>query len=500
MSDLSNTAPSPASQPKPPQSAVLIPRPKPVWVVDQRDRLALLFALLVALLTVQVLLYSRYMPGLGMAVLVGVWYALRRWHGGKAAFATKESRLLLAAVLLLTLTFVLFSNVYLRLLNTLLLFCLIVVQLFEGAPGAKAWRTPAMLPRRAYLFLDGLFGRVGSVGAVLASLGKGTRQKRVLAALAGGAVGIGLLCIIFPLLRSADAVFSSLTDQIVHWLQVNLGSAFVRLLLAVLLTPFLFSLLYQLRYPKVDTAVSEHTTSKPTLEPSMPIVLLLLLDATYVFFLGTQLAALFGGEAYVAAVGVSYAEYARSGFFQLVWVSLLNLTAVLSCIHFSRREGLGGRMVRLLATVLVALTAVLLTSACARMTLYVTMYGLSMKRLFTYWAMAFLAVCLLCALWKIFHPAFGFFRVFFSMGLTVWLLFNYVGPDALIARYNVNAYQSGQIGWIDTDYLGTLSYDTLDYLEGIPSCDRLIREQRTQAAQEASSWQTWSLSAWRAAH
>ena len=280
MSDLSNTAPSPASQPKPPQSAVLIPRPKPVWVVDQRDRLALFFALLVALLTVQVLLYSRYMPGLGMAVLVGVWYALRRWHGGKAAFATKESRLLLAAVLLLTLTFVLFSNVYLRLLNTLLLFCLIVVQLFEGAPGAKAWRTPAMLPRRAYLFLDGLFGRVGSVGAVLASLGKGTRQKRVLAALAGGAVGIGLLCIIFPLLRSADAVFSSLTDQIVHWLQVNLGSAFVRLLLAVLLTPFLFSLLYQLRYPKVDTAVSEHTTSKPTLEPSMPIVLLLLLDAT----------------------------------------------------------------------------------------------------------------------------------------------------------------------------------------------------------------------------
>lgn len=498
MSDVSKAVPAPDDRPKPERPAVVV-RPKPVWQVDGRDKLALPLTLLLALLTVQVLLYSRYLPGLGMVVLVGSFYALRRWHGGKAAFSTRASRLLLLATALLTLTFALFSNFALRLLNHFLLFCLIGVQLFEGAPGAGAWWEPSMLLRRCGLFLEGLFGRMGSIGAVLASLGKGARQKRLLAALGGAAVGIALLCVVLPLLRSADAVFAAVTGQAVQWLQDNLGSAFFRVVLALILTPFLFSLLYQLRYPKESAATGVKPAERAGLDPVMPIVLLLLLDGTYVFFLGAQLAALFGGEAYVAAAGVSYAEYARSGFFQLVWVALLNLTAVLSCVHLTRRTGAGWRAAQGLAAALVALTAVLLASACARMTLYVTVYGLSLKRLFTYWAMAFLAVCLVCTLWKVFVPSFRFFRICFAAGLAVWLLFNYVGPDALVARYNVSAYQSGQIQWIDADYLGTLSYDTLDLLEALPESQVLVAQQRQQAADEASSWQTWSLSAWRAA-
>ena len=498
MSEVSNPVPAPDAQPKVERPAVVV-RPKPVWHVDTRDKVALPLTLLIALLTVQVLLYSRPMPGFGTVVLVVAFYALRWWHSGKAAFATRASRLLLLATALLTLTFAFFSNFSLRLLNHFLLFCLIAVQLFEGAPGAGAWWEPSMLLRRAGLFLEGLFGRVASVGAVLASLGKGAKQKRLLAALGGGAVGIALLCIVLPLLRSADAVFASVTSQAVQWLQENLGSAFFRMVLALILTPFLFSLLDQLRYPKETAPSNAKATEHAGLDPAMPLVLLLLLDVTYVFFLGTQLAALFGGEAYVAEVGVSYAEYARSGFFQLVWVALLNLTAVLSCVQFSRREGALWKGVRALSVVLIALTAVLLVSACARMTLYVTVYGLSLKRLFTYWAMAFLAVCLVCALRKVFVPSFGFFRICFASGIAVWLLFNYVGPDAIVARHNVNAYQSGQIRWIDTSYLGTLSYDTLDLLENIPECNYLVTQQRQQAVDEASSWQTWSLSAWRAA-
>ena len=138
MSDVSKALPAPDAQPKPERPAVVV-RPRPVWHVDGRDKLALPLTLLLALLTVQVLLYSRYLPGLGMVVLVGAFYALRGWHGGKAAFATRPSRLLLLATALLTLTFALFSNFSLRLLNSLLLFCLIAVQLLEGAPGAGAW-------------------------------------------------------------------------------------------------------------------------------------------------------------------------------------------------------------------------------------------------------------------------------------------------------------------------------------------------------------------------
>ena len=57
----------------------------PKWQIDRRDRLALPLTLLVALLAVQVLLYSPALPGLGMTALVLAWYVLRRWHGGQAA-------------------------------------------------------------------------------------------------------------------------------------------------------------------------------------------------------------------------------------------------------------------------------------------------------------------------------------------------------------------------------------------------------------------------------
>ena len=50
--------------------------------------------------------------------------------------------------------------------------------------------------------------------------------------------------------------------------------------------------------------------------------------------------ALFGGPAYLERVsGLSYAEYARSGFFQLVFVAGLNLTLILVALRFGKGEG-----------------------------------------------------------------------------------------------------------------------------------------------------------------
>ena len=51
--------------------------------------------------------------------------------------------------------------------------------------------------------------------------------------------------------------------------------------------------------------------------------------ALYLLFLGVQSAGLFGGAEYLAQKGLSYAEWARSGFFQMVGVTVVNLTLLL---------------------------------------------------------------------------------------------------------------------------------------------------------------------------
>ena len=102
--------------------------------------------------------------------------------------------------------------------------------------------------------------------------------------------------------------------------------------------------------------------------------------ALYLLFLGVQSAGLFGGAEYLAQKGLSYAEWARSGFFQMVGVTVVNLTLLLAAVQWSRREGGAWRAVRLLSALLTAESLLLLLSAAWRMTLYVDVYGLSFKR------------------------------------------------------------------------------------------------------------------------
>ena len=148
------------------------------------------------------------------------------------------------------------------------------------------------------------------------------------------------------------------------------------------------------------------------IEPTVCAITLGVMDLLYGFFLAVQSAALFGGAEYLSRVpGLSYAEYARSGFFQLVFVACLNLAL----------------------------------NAC--------------------------------------------------------------NVDRVVAEYNVALYQRQETALLDMDYMvNSLSYDALDALEKVTfprraqnaKMEYAIRACRARAAEEASHWQTWSLSAWLA--
>ena len=123
-------------------------------------------------------------------------------------------------------------------------------------------------------------------------------------------------------------------------------------------------------------------------------VMLAAIVVLYALFLAVQSAGLFGGEAYLASRGLSYAQWARSGFFQMVGVTVVNLTVLLVSVSFSRRDGRCFTVVRLLGAALTAESVLLLASAAWRMTLYVSAYGLSFKRVMTYWGMVMVGIFL----------------------------------------------------------------------------------------------------------
>lgn len=325
-------------------------------------------------------------------------------------------------------------------------------------------------------------------------------------------MGIGLslplAAVAVILLLQADGYFAFVVERLMEELSRIFGDAIVRLLLGLLMVPVLFSLCYGLRYGKrKEGATGTLSVNWDALAPAMTLGVM---DLLYGFFLAVQSAALFGGPAYLERVaGLSYAEYARSGFFQLVFVAILNLVLILAALQFSRTEGRVWRVVQLLCTVMIVMSGAILASAAYRMTLYVRVYGLSFKRFLTYWGMVMLGIFFLTATLKIWKKDFSFFKVLLTVSIVGWLALNACNVDRIVVTYNVDLYQRQVIAAIDLKYMvNELSYDALDPLAEVtfkrPAQNAIMEEEiqarRAQARKEASHWQTWCLSAYLAAN
>ena len=480
------------------------------YEIDRRSRLILGATVIWCFLLVDTFLWS-WPWGLGLGAAGLLWYALVLWDLGPGCLKQREARALLVMNLALFVSFALTSDSWFRAWNFLALAALVPTHLMAlSGAGRLPWQRPVMLWERLCLFLLSLFGQLGAAGAALTAAS--APRRRTLGAVLGAAGGLFLLAVLVPVLASADALFAAATAEVRVFVSRHFSSALWKLLWALILTPFAFSLLYFLRHPvPLSQGQARPERSVDGLGFAVMLAAVVLL---YALFLAVQSAGLFGGESYLADRGLSYAQWARSGFFQMVGVTVVNLTVLLVSVTFSRRSVRSFAAVRLLGAALTAESFLLLASAAWRMTLYVEAYGLSFKRCMTYWGMGMMALFFLAAAFKLAKPDFGFFRAAAPMALAGWLVINCVPVDLLVARDQVDRYLSGQSETIDVEYLlYSLSYDTLSQLErldgdlicrdwgagGQTRLSTLLAERRTQAREDCTDWRTWNLSACLAA-
>lgn len=488
----------------PPAASAAAPLRKP-WPVGKPERRLLPLSLALGYLGVSFLLNwidaaadsPALLPGFGVTALVIAWYAVLFLYRGAAGMERRVNQVLLGIIALVALTFTLFSNQWLRAWNCLALALLAAVHTWELCGGTRLpWQRAGMLFERLWLLVRGPFVRCGTLLDAARSTKQNRDLSRSLPAVIGVLVTVPALWIVAGVLMDADALFALVAGSALGGLEARFGRLFARLVLAVCAMPFLFSLLYFAAH--TEPAARQERSWKQL--DSLPAVMLLgALDALYLFFLAVQSAALFGDRAYLARAGISFAEYARSGFFQLAGLAGLNVAVILAAVWLCR----GDRRLRLLATALVALTAVLLVSAAWRMTLYVGAYGLSFKRLLTYWGMGMLAILLALMVRKVWKPEFSFFRAAAPIALAGWLVLNYANIDAITARYNVWQVERGRLAESAvTDLLyHRQGYDGLSILaEAVDGPDaQALRWTGEMAAADCGSWTTWSVSAWRAA-
>ena len=198
---------------------------------------------------------------------------------------------------------------------------------------------------------------------------------------------------------------------------------------------------------------------------------LVLLDALFAIFVAVQLVVLFGGHDHVLrTAGLTYAEYARDGFWQLVAAAALTLAVIGAAARNADVHRRADRLLlRTLLGLLSLLTLVVLASALHRLDLYVDAFGLTRLRIavaaFCAWLGGALGLVLLAGLAEAVRRRLApVAAALTGIGLVAFSLAN---PDGIVAERNVERWR--ETGRIDLHYLGELSADAVPALAALPA-------------------------------
>jgi hypothetical protein len=322
------------------------------------------------------------------------------------------------------------------------------------------------------------------------------------AVLRGAAYSLIPLLIFGPLLMAADAVFQNLVHRILHF-------DFTHLVVTAFMTVCVGGYLRGLLFGKDLKPGMQGRSQSFSLGAIETGVMLGLLDLLFLAFVAVQVRYFFGGSAQVhATTGLTYAQYARSGFFELLTVAALLLPFLLM-VHWLLRpdDARGQRLFQCLAGAQIALLFVIMASAFERMRLYQAEYGLSEQRLYPTAFMVWLAVvfvwfCLTVLRGPRERFAFGAMVAGFLLVATLQVL----NPDALIARTNMARSRAGHT--FDASYLSELSADAVpEIVAGLSTMNPVDRRKLAKAIlerwtpPEKPDWRSWTLSrarAWQA--
>jgi hypothetical protein len=263
------------------------------------------------------------------------------------------------------------------------------------------------------------------------------------------------------------------------------------------------------RTTAATTATTAQAAQKFSLGAVEVGVVLGLLNVLFACFVVVQFRYFFGGAARVMSITeLTYAEYARRGFFELTWVAglVLPLLLITHALLQRRDRPAAERIFRPLAGAQIALLFVIMASAVARMRLYQSAYGLTELRLYTTAFMLWLGLVFVWFAWTVLVRS---ARQRFACGalvaafLTIGLL-HLLNPDAYIVRANAAHARAGRA--FDAAYAATLSADAVPAL--ISALPSLSRDERCVVARELSQrwtraefdedWRAWNLARSRA--
>lgn len=365
---------------------------------------------------------------------------------GARLLSTRTARGLAAAALAVAALLPLRASTWLAHLNSWTIVMLLIASCLcsLGLPG---WSTSSLAATLSRM----MGARFGPVLAFQSSLPRHEGIRATIAPLLRGAlIALFPIGVIIALLASADAVFAEALTPGLH-LDRLVGHGIVAAIAAILIV----ALVCIARTP--PPAEARHDW-RP-LGGVEALTVLSGLMFVYLLFAGAQLYSALGhADEILARQGVTPADYARSGFFQLLWVA--GITAVLlgaMRLLLARRSQRVETALRACGCIVALLTVVIVAVAIVRLGLYTDRFGLTTLRWYsTAFAWLLGTAFILIAIASARGSIVGLGRALAALCLGAIIVVNALNPEARVAEHNLAHADTIEL---DARYLVRLSAD-----------------------------------------
>ena len=440
----------------------------------------------------------REVIGISYSLFIASFYSLFYFQYRKGPINHKQiGSFLFFCILILTFTFMIYSNSIFYRLNLIIILSLVIIQtvLLTSSREMK-WYTRSfveILSRKLKQFfhLLRIFAKL-SGRKLKRDVTKETYQtgKKIFIGLL---ISTPLLLVLITLLSSADENFANVLTKFPN-MMMDIHTDLIWRTVLILTLSMIFYTYMKIVGKRTILRPSVAMKMTPNWDSVIASTVLIFINLLYALFIAVQFNYFFSGS---LQNGLSYAEYARRGFFELLVVTVINYVVLMITIKFVKLDRF--KIVKILLTILIAGSGVLLLSAFVRLTLYEQVYGFTYLRVFAHAMMIYLFVIFIFTSLKVWAERLPLPRFYLMFSLVFYVSMNIFGVDQFIVQKNMERYE--ETGKLDVDYLGSLSYSAIPPLvelyekkPNVYGLEGMLLEKKRKLNEEKDAWQSFNFS------
>lgn len=224
------------------------------------------------------------------------------------------------------------------------------------------------------IFLDKLFDNLNKLNKLFK---QNSNSKKILHILLGLIIGIPICILLLVLLSSGDYYFGYFIENIIDKVLTNFNIEFIWKNLVVISFSFIFTFSIFINY-MLNRKINKTENKIIKVSSTTISTILILVNMVFMIFLVSEISKLTTNFLHVP-IKYTYAEYAREGFFQLLFITSINFIITLFIIY--KTDLKSNKLIKTLLLILITFSILLIFNSYYRMILYINAYTFTILRL-----------------------------------------------------------------------------------------------------------------------